>query len=76
MKMKRVRDMVRIVTFGDGGRYMCEPPRKVMHHQQDELKEKMAILRMLNPHERIAGVGIRYTYSTYYVELGGEPNVS
>jgi hypothetical protein len=75
-KMKHIRDMVRVVTFGDEGGFKCYPPRELRHAQQEELKEKMAMLRMLDEHSRLLHVGYRFADGIFYVQLEGEPNAS
>lgn len=73
-KLKRVRDMVRVETFGDEGQFICSPPRELSPAQQEEIKNKVVILRMLNEYAKVPEVGMRHMRNIYYIELEGEPN--
>ena len=58
--------MLRVVVYGDDLRY--EPP-ELYAPQLVEVKEKIAMLKMMNDHGKIKGVGIRHNENIYYVEL-------
>ena len=72
--MKRVRDMLRVVVH-EHRDIMYDPP-KLYAGQLVEVKEKIALLKMLDDHGKIKGVGIRHNENVFYIDLGEVDNVS
>lgn len=73
MKMVKVRDMLRVVSVGD---FMQYSPPELYGPQLIEVKEKIAMLRMLDDHGKIKGVGIRHNENVFYIDLGEINDVS
>lgn len=64
--MVKVRDMLRVVVADDFMQYNAP---ELYGPQLVEVKEKIAMLKMMNDHGKIKGVGIRHNENIYYVEL-------
>ena len=83
--MKRVRDMLRVVLVDDSIQYGIQynirygiryDPPELYGPQLIEVKEKVALLKMLDDHGKIKGVGIRHNENVFYIDLGEVDNVS
>jgi hypothetical protein len=74
MEMKKVRDMLRVVIRN--GSFVPVPPRKITKAQHIEVEEKLAILRMLNDHNKIPTIGVRFSAGIFYIELKEEIDVT
>jgi len=76
VKMKKVRDMLRIISL-ESGVFSIDRRHGVLSTKtRAEIKEKLALLRMLDDHSKIKGVGHKFADGIFYIDITGEDDAA